>query len=546
MPHNAPVRAVWVCPWALTILSLTGCDFFKTDQSRFLSPEKVIKAPTRSAMHPIVPSLGPSDPTREVLPEATPPTPQDWTYTDEDYVIGPTDVLDVSILDLYTEGVETPLRREVSASGYIDLPQLPRRVKVAGLTSQGVKEAVSKAYIEAQILLRPSVSVTIAARRQNTYSVLGSVRGPGTFPVVKRDLRLLEALAQAGDVTQTNIRWIYIIRPAPAVLRSAEPPGDRRPSAPKPGGDEPPLDLPDLPSLDGAGKPAKNPPAPPRPGDGSAKMDSPALSPQTRAALAELFQVMPQRSPQATPAPPPDQATTRPGSETPPRGAAPRRGRWVYANGRWVRTTAPPASAKPAHPQTPPAPALVEQPREKGHDLADPFGWAGLDCSKLGRIIAIDLDKLKNGDARMNVVIRDNDVIHVPPLRVGEFYVMGEVARPGVFSMTGRRITIKQALAAAGNLGPLAWPENSVLIRRVGPNQEQTIPLNVEAICRGDEPDLYLKPDDVLAIGTGVGAPFAAVLRNAFRMTYGFGFIYDRNFADPMIGSANSQRFTRW
>ena len=34
--------------------------------------------------------------------------------------------------------------------------------------------------------------------------------------------------------------------------------------------------------------------------------------------------------------------------------------------------------------------------------------------------------------------------------------------------------------------------------------EEQGIPLNVEAICRGDEPDVFLKPDDVLAIGTDV------------------------------------------
>ena len=534
MSYHAPMRAVRAGACALAILSLTGCDFFKTDESRFISPEKVIKADKRPAMHPIVPSLGPSDPTREVLPDATPPMPDDWTYTDQDYVIGPTDVLDVSILDLYAEGLETPLRREVSASGYIDLPQLPRRIKAAGCTGQGLKEAVTKAYIKAQVLLQPSISITIAARRQNTYSVLGSVRGPGTFPVVKRNLRLLEALAQAGDVTQTNIRWIYVIRPAPAVLKSTEPTGGTTPkTVPKPGGDQPPLKLPDLPSLDGEGQPPKRTPPRQSHGEGPGRRSA-----RTSLALAELHQAMPGSPSQATPAPSPEKAATRPGPAAPAR----RRVRWVYTNGRWVRTTV--VAAPPVRPPAPPAPA--GGPRDTSHDLTDRFGWARFDRSGLGRIIAINLDKLKSGDARMNIVIRDNDVIHVPPLRVGEFYVMGEVARPGVFSMTGRRITVKQALAAAGNLGPLAWPENSVLIRRVGLNQEQTIPLNVEAICRGDEPDIYLKADDVLAIGTGVRAPFAAVLRNAFRMTYGFGFIYDRNFADPMIGSANSQRFTRW
>ena len=32
-------------------------------------------------------------------------------------------------------------------------------------------------------------------------------------------------------------------------------------------------------------------------------------------------------------------------------------------------------------------------------------------------------------------------------------------------------------------------------------------------------------------IGTNALAPFIAAIRNGFRFTYGFGFLYDRNFA---------------
>ena len=106
----------------------------------------------------------------------------------------------------------------------------------------------------------------------------------------------------------------------------------------------------------------------------------------------------------------------------------------------------------------------------------------------------------------MNIVIRDDDVIIIPLLERGEFYVMGEVHRPGVYDLTGRKVTVKMALAAAGNFGPLAWPENSILVRRVADGQEQIIPLNLEAIIRGDEPDLFLKPNDVLAVGTNISA----------------------------------------
>ena len=35
----------------------------------------------------------------------------------------------------------------------------------------------------------------------------------------------------------------------------------------------------------------------------------------------------------------------------------------------------------------------------------------------------------------------------------------------------------------------------------------------------------------MLNLGTNLIAPYLAALRNAFRFTYGAGFIYDRNFA---------------
>ena len=127
-----------------------------------------------------------------------------------------------------------------------------------------------------------------------------------------------------------------------------------------------------------------------------------------------------------------------------------------------------------------------------------------------------------------------------------QFYVMGEVTRPGVYTLTGRRITVKMALAAAGNMSPLAWPEHSVLIRRVGENQEQITPIDIAKIYRGEESDIYLKPNDVIVVGTSSASihaqpSFMVSLRNAHRMTQGFGFAYDRNFADSREG-----RFTKW
>jgi protein involved in polysaccharide export with SLBB domain len=410
------------------------------------------------------------------------------------------------------------------------------------LAAEEFKELIIDAY-SPEILRDPTVSVTIAAQRQNTFSILGAVNRPGTYNVLRKDMRLLEALAMAGGISQSNIRYIYVIRPQ----RAPRVPVERKvplPTRREKGKALPPLP-PEVPGVGPATPPATQPGAT-RPADAGLE-----------AKLRELGEALggakskPTTKPVTAPATEPAPSVVR-FAEMAPAGGAPasqpagddaelrraaKSGKWVYSAGRWVRAPEQPAATRPA----------AEKQAPAGRDPTDPFGWKKLDKSDLARVIAINLKQLRNGDQRMNIVVRNDDIIQVPPLEVGEFYVMGEVLRPGVYSLTGRRITVKMAVAAAGNLTALAWPENSLLIRRVGGYQEQVIPLDLEAIFRGDDPDVFLKSDDVIAVGTEARTSFFAVMRNAFRMTYGFGFIYDRNFEEPlMYGTPTSKRFTRW
>jgi protein involved in polysaccharide export with SLBB domain len=154
------------------------------------------------------------------------------------------------------------------------------------------------------------------------------------------------------------------------------------------------------------------------------------------------------------------------------------------------------------------------------------------------RVIRIPIDKLREGDPNYNIVIRPGDTINVQNIVPGEFYMLGHV-RPGVYSLTGRKVTLKQAVAAAGGLDPLAIPRRCDLIRRiqVGNTQvEVTVQVDLQRIFDGEEPDIYLKANDILNVGTDAVAPFLAVLRNAYRAAYGWGFTYDRNlYNQPVI-----------
>jgi len=146
------------------------------------------------------------------------------------------------------------------------------------------------------------------------------------------------------------------------------------------------------------------------------------------------------------------------------------------------------------------------------------------------RVIKVPLIPLRNGDLKYNVVIRPQDLIIVPQPVIGEYYMGGHIARVGVYSLTGRRITLKQAVVSAGMLDQVAIPQRTDIIRRIGPDKEVYARVNLAKIFDGDQPDLFLKPNDIVQVGTNFIAPFLAAVRGGFRISYGFGFLYDKNF----------------
>jgi protein involved in polysaccharide export with SLBB domain len=146
------------------------------------------------------------------------------------------------------------------------------------------------------------------------------------------------------------------------------------------------------------------------------------------------------------------------------------------------------------------------------------------------RVIRVPLAQLKIGDLRYNIVVRPGDVLIVPPPSIGYYYMAGHVGAPGAYNMTGQKITLKQAIAAARMLDPFAVPARTDVIRRVG-NNEVFVRVDLYQVFKGLQPDLYLKPNDTVVVGTDWYPSFLQAIRGAFRFTYGFGFLYDRNYA---------------
>jgi polysaccharide export outer membrane protein len=147
------------------------------------------------------------------------------------------------------------------------------------------------------------------------------------------------------------------------------------------------------------------------------------------------------------------------------------------------------------------------------------------------RIIRVSLKGLRQGDMKNNIIIRPGDTLFVPGPVVGEYYMGGHVNRPGVYSLNGREVTLTQAVISAGMFDQIAIPRRTEIRRRLGPDREVIIGVDLDSVFAGTQPNVYLRPNDEINVGTNAFAPFLAAIRGGFRMTYGFGFLYDRNYA---------------
>lgn len=105
-----------------------------------------------------------------------------------------------------------------------------------------------------------------------------------------------------------------------------------------------------------------------------------------------------------------------------------------------------------------------------------------------GTAVEIDLYELFQGNPGHNVRVAPGDTLYVP--RAAQFYIYGEVQRPGAYRLE-RQMTVSQAISAGGGLTPRG-SERRARVKRRGADGEET-----EITVSGSD---LLQPDDVLLI----------------------------------------------
>ncbi len=425
----------------------------------------------------------------------------------DSYRIGSGDFLEVTIFDLFQRQQQFTYPRQVDREGYIDLPQIGR-VYVNRMTAEEARASIEDAVSD--LVADPLVAIVIQGQRSNTYTMIGSVAQAGVYPIPTADYRLLEALASAGAFNE-DAEFIYVIRQVPltdAAAGRTDPPERRRerdePREPEVDGET------FLEQLDRLG------------GEGGSPSVYSGLSIQPAGERRPAIDIQERRT-TGNGRPP---AIDLDGAGRPAREAdAPEREeawarqgvRWMYLDGRWVqvRDTRPSRAAPGEGPEGP----LVTQ-----------------------RVVRVPVRSLMAGDARFNIVVRPGDTIRVPRLPGGNIFLAGEIARPGTYQLA-KQMTLMRAIDAAGGLSQIGIPERVDLTRMVGEDRQATIRLNLRAIAEGTQPDLYLKENDRINVGTTFWALPLAVIRGGFRASYGFGFLLDRNFGNDVFGAPPANRF---
>lgn len=428
-------------------------------------------------------------------PEITSPTAEDLVPNELQYRLAPGDVVRVEIYELVAANQTDVSVRVIDQSGMIRLPTIGD-VQAAGRTIEELQEEIITALGPngLDLISDPLVTVVLEDGRSFQFTIYGAVAGTGIYALNRPDFRIMDALALAGGTAATTKR-ILIIREV-AIDDTVKPDYERSPVQPGEGRQDAP-DVRDIDALiealDGAGG---------SPAAMSSSQDGPPLDVDDFADEID---------------------TVDPGVAS--EGQAPSGDTFIFDEDRqeWVRLLPEEAMARGLRPNTS-RESVASEPEER----ISPYAT---------RVIKVDYQALARGDSNQNIVIRPGDRVFVDTPEIGVVYIDGDISRPGVYQLpVAGRLTLSRLVAAAGGLNPLAIPERVDFTRKLDDNREATIRINLAAIRNRAEPDIYIRQDDHVHIGTNFWAAPLAVIRNGFRATYGFGFLLDRNFGNDVFG----------
>lgn len=125
--------------------------------------------------------------------------------SDQNYLIGPEDVLSVNVWKETEVSVSQPVRPD----GRISIP-LIHDIQAAGLTPMNLAADIREKL--KKYIADPQVTVVVTAINSKRVYLMGEVARPGAYPLLP-DQTVLQAIANGGGFSQfANVSKIYVLR----------------------------------------------------------------------------------------------------------------------------------------------------------------------------------------------------------------------------------------------------------------------------------------------------------------------------------------------
>ena len=533
---------VWL--WLVVLVPLFCTSCAKT----YLDPKQIGRFRPTPVMNVILDSLGVVEEPKSAYSEAEDPMPEDLITFQDDYKFGAGDIIRIFIYELRQPGVEFIQDFTVTETGNISIPDIGL-VNASGMTENELEDSI-RDLLSPDIIVNPSVTVSLYQSERLTFVVNGDgARRPGRYSLPRKgDFRLMDAIAMAGSVAQFNVSNVYITRQITGREASLVPPAYEAPTDYSADGYDETDDMMDM---------LEDERENPTPNYNNGGVEILPYTPESNSSndpdTQEVMEIL-SRAGSANPMITASEMVSSQdmsGNGTTTTASDSGRIEWVFENGKYVpvrvdaETSSNPMQQQKNYgpfekvdsfdPLRESDPTRQKQVKSGPSDL-DKYGWDQIGQGGLQtRVIRIPAEALLGGDPRYNIIIRPGDAISIPVDIIGEFEVLGNTNYQGAIDMTGRPINLKQAIALAGGLGELAWPKKVEVVRRIGQNKEVIVMVDLDKIAKGEQPDFFIKPFDLINVGTHGMSWHLYILRTAFRAYYGFGFTYDRNWSAKQI-----------
>jgi polysaccharide export outer membrane protein len=111
----------------------------------------------------------------------------------------------------------------------------------------------------------------------------------------------------------------------------------------------------------------------------------------------------------------------------------------------------------------------------------------------------LNIEKIQAGDTSENVEVEDGDTLFIP--KANAFFVLGEVSRPGSFTLD-KETTILEAVTFAGGFANKASPSGTKVIRKRPEGGQETIAVDLSGAVPANK-DFVIRDGDTVLVPRG-------------------------------------------